>query len=29
MGWDEKGRPTPAKLHELDLGWLAEEEGAG
>ena len=29
MGWDGKGRPTPAKLHELDLGWLAKEEGAG
>lgn len=22
MGWDEKGVPTEAKLHELDLGWL-------
>ena len=25
MGWDEEGRPTPAKLAELDLDWLAEE----
>jgi len=22
MGWDERGRPLAAKLHELDLGWL-------
>jgi aldehyde:ferredoxin oxidoreductase len=22
MGWSETGVPTPAKLHELDLGWL-------
>jgi aldehyde:ferredoxin oxidoreductase len=22
VGWDEKGRPTRAKLEELDLGWL-------
>ncbi len=22
MGWDEQGRPTEAKLQELDLGWL-------
>ena len=25
MGWDEEGRPTRAKLEELDLGWLAGE----
>ena len=24
-GWDELGRPRPAKLVELDLGWLCEE----
>jgi aldehyde:ferredoxin oxidoreductase len=23
-GWDEQGRPTPATLHELGLGWLVE-----
>ncbi len=23
-GWDEAGRPTAAKLHELGLGWLVE-----
>ncbi len=22
MGWDENGRPLPAKLHDLNLGWL-------
>jgi len=28
MGWDEEtGIPTAAKLHELDLGWVAEELG--
>jgi hypothetical protein len=21
MGWDHEGRPTPAKLVELSLGW--------
>lgn len=25
MGWDEAGRPTAAKLHELGLGWLLGE----
>jgi aldehyde:ferredoxin oxidoreductase len=25
MGWDEEGRPTRAKLEELDLGWLVGE----
>jgi len=24
VGWDERGCPTRAKLHELGLGWLAE-----
>ena len=24
LGWDAKGHPTPAKLHELGLGWLLE-----
>jgi aldehyde:ferredoxin oxidoreductase len=24
-GWDENGRPTPAKLEELALGWVADE----
>ncbi len=25
MGWDpQTGEPTAAKLHELDIGWLAE-----
>lgn len=24
MGWDENGRPLPAKLHDLNLGWLVE-----
>jgi aldehyde:ferredoxin oxidoreductase len=24
-GWDEKGRPTRAKLEELALGWVADE----
>ncbi|RJQ04792.1 MAG: aldehyde ferredoxin oxidoreductase, partial [Bacillota bacterium] len=28
MGWDEGGRPTEAKLQELDLGWLSPK-GAG
>ena len=23
-GWDSQGRPTPAKLEELDIGWVAE-----
>ncbi len=23
-GWDDRGRPTRAKLQELELGWLAE-----
>jgi len=23
-GWDENGCPTPATLHRLDLGWLAD-----
>ena len=22
-GWDSEGRPTPAKLEELDIGWVA------
>ena len=26
MGWDEQGRPLPAKLHDLSLGWLMETE---
>ncbi len=26
-GWDEKGRPTRAKLEELALGWVANELG--
>ena len=21
-GWDDEGRPTPATLHRLDLGWV-------
>ncbi|HJN39083.1 MAG TPA: aldehyde ferredoxin oxidoreductase C-terminal domain-containing protein [Chloroflexota bacterium] len=25
VGWDAEGRPTAAKLHELELGWLIEE----
>jgi aldehyde:ferredoxin oxidoreductase len=25
VGWDEEGRPTRAKLEELDLGWLVGE----
>ncbi|MFO8091425.1 MAG: aldehyde ferredoxin oxidoreductase family protein [Desulfatiglandaceae bacterium] len=24
-GWDEKGRPTPGKLVDLNLGWLVDE----
>ena len=24
MGWDKFGRPTAAKLAEMELGWLAE-----
>ena len=24
-GWDQEGRPTPAKLHELGLGWAVNE----
>jgi len=23
-GWDSDGRPTPVKLEELDIGWVAE-----
>jgi aldehyde:ferredoxin oxidoreductase len=23
-GWDSEGRPTPAKLEELDIGWVSE-----
>ena len=23
-GWDSQGKPTPAKLEELDIGWVAE-----
>ena len=23
MGWDEEGKPTPAKLQELDVAWVA------
>jgi aldehyde:ferredoxin oxidoreductase len=26
-GWDERGRPTKAKLEELALGWVADELG--
>ena len=26
VGWDPAGRPTAAKLHELELGWLVAEE---
>lgn len=25
MGWDERGIPTPEKLHELDIGWAAAQ----
>ncbi len=26
MGWDpDSGHPTAAKLHELELGWVADE----
>lgn len=25
MGWDERGIPTPEKLHELDIGWTAAQ----
>jgi aldehyde:ferredoxin oxidoreductase len=25
VGWDENGHPTPAKLTELALGWVADE----
>jgi aldehyde:ferredoxin oxidoreductase len=29
MGWDPAtGVPRPAKLHELDIGWVAEILGA-
>jgi aldehyde:ferredoxin oxidoreductase len=28
VGWDENGRPTPAKLAELALGWVADELAA-
>ena len=24
LGWDEKGVPTPEKLAELDIGWVAD-----
>ena len=24
-GWDQQGRPTAAKLHELGLGWAVDE----
>ncbi|MEM1697822.1 MAG: aldehyde ferredoxin oxidoreductase family protein [Thermofilaceae archaeon] len=24
-GWDSEGRPTKAKLYELDLGWIVDE----
>jgi aldehyde:ferredoxin oxidoreductase len=24
VGWDAQGYPTPAKLHELGIGWVAE-----
>ena len=24
MGWDENGRPLPAKLNDLNLGWLVD-----
>jgi aldehyde:ferredoxin oxidoreductase len=27
VGWDSAGNPTPAKLHELGLGWVLEEWG--
>jgi hypothetical protein len=23
-GWDEKGIPTPGKLHELDVAWAID-----
>jgi aldehyde:ferredoxin oxidoreductase len=30
MGWDSRGIPTRAKLHELELGWVIDElEGRG
>jgi aldehyde:ferredoxin oxidoreductase len=30
MGWDRRGYPTRAKLHELELGWVVDElEGRG
>jgi len=29
MGWDRKGRPLPAKLHDLHLEWLVPEETSG
>jgi aldehyde:ferredoxin oxidoreductase len=25
VGWDNRGMPTPAKLYELGLGWLADD----
>ena len=25
MGWDERGIPTAAKLHELELSWVVDE----
>ncbi len=29
MGWDEEGRPLPAKLFDLNLDWLVKPEPAG
>ena len=29
MGWDDQGRPLPAKLIDLDLDWLDEARAAG
>jgi hypothetical protein len=29
MGWDEKGVPTAAKLHELELRWVVEQLAEG
>jgi aldehyde:ferredoxin oxidoreductase len=26
-GWDQNGHPTQAKLHELALGWVADDLG--
>jgi hypothetical protein len=25
MGWDEQGVPTAWKLHEVGVGWVADE----